>query len=85
MISDNGIGIDQEELEKINAQLLHNTQPDQMTEHRTGGIALINVNNRIKLLFGDEFGMHLGSVKGVGTDVHISLPVIVEPQAEGGT
>ena len=85
MISDNGIGMDQEELEKINAQLLHNTQPDQMTEHRTGGIALINVNNRIKLLFGDEFGMHLGSVKGVGTDVHISLPVIVEPQAEGGT
>ena len=41
-----------------------------------GGIALINVNNRIHLLFGEEYGLHVFSMPGVGTDVEINLPAI---------
>ncbi len=42
-------------------------------EHQ-GGIALVNVNNRIKLLFGEQYGLTVTSCVGVGTDVAISLP-----------
>lgn len=47
-----------------------------------GGIALINVNNRIHLLFGEEYGLHVFSMPGVGTDVEISLPVVTSDRAD---
>ncbi|MDD3213349.1 MAG: ATP-binding protein, partial [Eubacteriales bacterium] len=69
-VSDNGVGIEPEELEKLN-HYLHAQTP---TETATGGIALSNVNNRIKLLFGEEYGLTLYSTVGIGTDVEITLP-----------
>jgi two-component system sensor histidine kinase YesM len=39
-----------------------------------GGIALAYVNNRIKLLFGEDYGLVVMSEEGVGTDVEITLP-----------
>ena len=47
-----------------------------LPEKSQGGIALVNVNNRIHLLFGEEYGLHVFSMPGVGTDVEISLPAI---------
>ena len=41
-----------------------------------GGIAVVNVNNRIKLLFGEEYGINVYSREGVGTDVLINLPLV---------
>lgn len=40
---------------------------------------MINVNNRIRLCFGEEYGLHYFSAPGEGTRVEIWLPVI-----EGG-
>ena len=40
-----------------------------------GGIAIVNVNNRIKLLFGEEYGISVYSHQGAGTDVLITLPL----------
>ena len=45
-------------------------------EEKQGGIALVNVNNRIHLLFGEEYGMHVYSIQGKGTDVEVTLPVV---------
>ena len=39
-----------------------------------GGIALRNVAQRIKLLFGEEYGLQLYSTPDVGTEVRIHLP-----------
>ena len=41
-------------------------------------IALVNVNNRIHLIFGDEYGMHVYSVPGEGTDVEITIPILTD-------
>ena len=41
-----------------------------------GGLALANVDSRIRLLFGDKYGLHAFSTPGVGTDVEITLPMI---------
>ena len=69
-VSDNGVGIEKETLEKLN----HNLHAQTPTETANGGIALANVNNRIKLLFGEEYGLTLYSTVDIGTDVEITLP-----------
>ena len=45
-------------------------------EEAGGGVALVNVNNRIHLLFGEEYGLHVFSIPMAGTDVRITLPMI---------
>lgn len=76
-ISDDGLGMDEETLARLNARLgkdnLNIAKEDQKAQ---GGLALVNVDNRIRLLFGDEYGIHVFSMPGVGTDVTIDLPSI---------
>lgn len=82
-ISDNGCGIDDLTLEKITNSLsddsgsqLQNAASETGSIHSGTGIALANVNNRIKLYFGDEYGLVIRSVKNIGTDVEITLPIV---------
>ena len=78
-VSDNGLGFEEERLSALNHALssisMDYVKPDS---ERRGGIALINVNSRIKLLFGEEYGLYIYSTPGAGTDVQITLPVRTE-------
>ena len=76
-ISDDGVGMDEASLARMNERLEKSGRAfaSQNTETK-GGIALVNVNNRIHLLFGEEYGLHVFSMPGIGTDVEISLPAI---------
>lgn len=69
-VSDDGVGIAPDVLEHINKRLT-NTQGETGGK---GGIAIANVNTRIKLLFGDAYGVTVYSTAGIGTDVEINLP-----------
>lgn len=40
------------------------------------GIGVRNVHERIKLLYGNEFGVHISSNPGEGTHIRITLPII---------
>lgn len=75
-ISDNGVGMTEERLAEINEKLsrmsLDYIKP---AGESNGGIAVVNVNNRIKLLFGEEYGISIYSTLNVGTDVEITLPL----------
>lgn len=75
-VRDNGVGMEEAELTKINEKInqLSSDEADVQKLSR-GGIALINVNNRMKLLFGEKYGIRLTSVKGFGTTVDITVPV----------
>lgn len=76
-ISDDGVGMDEDVLSRMNERLGKSGQAFASQGSETkGGIALVNVNNRIHLLFGEEYGLHVFSMPGVGTDVEINLPVI---------
>ncbi|MCL2343016.1 MAG: sensor histidine kinase [Firmicutes bacterium] len=76
-ISDDGLGMDEETLRRINGRLGKGKLNIATRERESeGGLALVNVDNRIRLLFGDEYGLHVFSVLGAGTDVEISLPAI---------
>lgn len=76
-ISDDGVGMDETTLAKMNERLEKSGRAfDTQDSETKGGIALVNVNNRIHLLFGEEYGLRVFSMPGVGTDVEITLPAI---------
>jgi len=68
-IADNGIGIGEEQLAEI-ARELHATPDFTSNEH----VGLRNINSRLKLYFGEAFGIRLES-SGHGTTVFIAVPV----------
>ena len=76
-VRDNGIGIPPEKLEEINDKLEHvSLSGGSETSHKKGGIALNNIARRIRLLFGEDYGLHIYSVSGMGTDVRLKIPII---------
>lgn len=76
-VSDDGLGMPEEKLKQLNEKLRRLSVDDvQDQTNRKGGIAVVNVNNRIKLLFGEEYGINVYSREGVGTDVLINLPLV---------
>jgi two-component system sensor histidine kinase YesM len=76
-VSDVGGGMDGLTLAQLNERLDKSGSAFQGGETDQGGsVALVNVNNRIHLLFGEEYGLHVYSMPGVGTDVQIILPMI---------
>ncbi len=75
-VSDNGVGMDREALARLNDRLTQ-TRFDYIdgAGEKEGGIALVNVNNRLRLLFGEQYGLNIYSEPNVGTDVEITLPL----------
>jgi two-component system sensor histidine kinase YesM len=77
LVSDDGVGMDENVLGQLNERLDTSGRAFQEDKgEQTGGVALVNVNNRIHLLFGEEYGMHVFSIPMMGTDVRITLPII---------
>jgi two-component system sensor histidine kinase YesM len=74
-ITDDGVGIREDKLDLLNIQLNSPPQNNMEIRREKGGIALINVNNRIKLLFGELYGIRITSTVGIGTDIEIILPL----------
>lgn len=62
-IIDNGVGMEVTDINKIKRKKLK------------GGIGIKNVDERIKLIYGEEFGVKIVSEKGYGTIVSIKIPI----------
>ena len=69
-VEDNGVGMTPEELEILRAEI---SRPCKETE---AGFGLANVNERIRMNFGPEYGMKISSEKDKGTIVDIWIPAI---------
>ena len=67
-VEDNGVGMTEEQCEEI----LHKDASDRV------GIGIKNVNDRIKIYFGEEYGLTIQSELDEGTCVTISMPKITE-------
>ncbi|MDF2985913.1 MAG: histidine kinase [Eubacterium sp.] len=72
-ISDNGKGIDLRQLQILNRNL-ENSLNDSNNSSTGTGIGLMNVNRRIKLYFGDEFGICIESNCNEGTTITVNIP-----------
>ncbi|MBP7494540.1 MAG: sensor histidine kinase [Spirochaetales bacterium] len=69
-VMDNGIGIDEKTIEDL--------MNGSITSRDKNGYGFTNVNQRIKLSFGDEYGLSIQSRPGYWTKVHILIPSIQE-------
>lgn len=72
-ISDNGVGMSADTLQQINERIA-NGLPNSAG---SGGLAIGNVDARIKLLFGVNYGVTVFSTRDIGTDVEITLPYTI--------
>lgn len=75
-VIDNGVGMDENKLNKIKA-VIENTSLENSDIIRTTGdsFGLYNVAERIRLYYGNEYGLDIDSKENIGTKVTIVLPI----------
>ena len=69
-VEDNGLGMPPEVTEKLLVE-------DNQLPKRGSGIGLLNVQRRIQIYFGKEYGLDIESVSDEGTKVTIQLPKVI--------
>lgn len=76
-VEDNGAGIEPERLIELNRRMQVDDQTyfENLANRHGGGIGLENVNRRIRLFYGSEYGIRIESVLGEYTRVILSIPV----------
>ena len=68
VIADNGCGIEKNKLTELNESLKN---PSRL---HSAHIGLYNVNRRIKLIFGENYGINITSKEGKGTVIILTFP-----------
>lgn len=67
-VSDTGLGMSKEKLEKLQIMM------DQGIDHDPDAYGIINVQKRIHMYFGTEYGLRFESEPGSGTSVYVTIP-----------
>ena len=67
-VSDNGHGMTKKQLEEVRNSL----KEDSISKHSSIGMS--NIDQRIKLCYGNGYGVNIDSVEGEGTMVTVILP-----------
>lgn len=78
-VSDNGIGMNQQRLEDVRSMLIK----EKKSSDSDSGFGLFNVAQRLKLNYGDAYGLTLYSTYGEGTCAEVLIPKILIPRIEG--
>lgn len=74
-ITDDGVGIKDEDLTVVQQGLYQ--------RNLTRGIGLQNVNERIKLYFGESYGLSIHSIHQSGTEVVMTIPHVTHEDGKG--
>ncbi len=72
-VEDNGQGID--DMERVNKLLDHRSAKSRQQSQSLNSMELSNVQERIQLHFGDDYGMTITPLEKGGTQVRILIPV----------
>jgi len=72
-VIDDGNGMSGEQIQRLNSYI--NEREDSINSGYKKSIGIKNVNMRIKLSCGDEYGLNIESKQNIGTQVIITLPV----------
>lgn len=73
-MEDNGCGIEPQKLEQIRHALYHSDAISVEETAHSHGIALVNVHKRIRLHYGEAYGLTIESESGHGCCITIRLP-----------
>lgn len=77
-VIDNGVGMNEERLEMLNQSMKNQPLGESMSENaQHAGIALININRRLKLVYGGIYGIVLSSTPGIRTTTEVVLPLVL--------
>lgn len=68
LVEDNGRGMEKNKLHSLQLSLNRDEAPDE-------SIGLVNVNQRIRLFYGESYGLQISSTPGKGTRIEILLPL----------
>ena len=71
MVRDNGLGMTEKQVAELLGEKHH------VSSKRGSGIGVKNVMERIKLYFGDDYGLSIWSEPDEGTTITIRLPARV--------
>lgn len=75
-VEDNGVGMSFDKLRTINDAMCSGVL---MGDNGRGTqLGIVNVNERLRLLYGEEFGLRIFSCPKVGTTIEMVLPIIIE-------
>lgn len=75
-VEDNGVGMSFDKLRTINDAMCSGVS---MGDNGRGTqLGIVNVNERLRLLYGEEFGLRIFSCPKVGTKIEMVLPIIIE-------
>jgi len=69
---DNGSGMNQEEFEKLQDDL---KQGKTIKSNKYGGVGIRNINERIRLYYGESYGINIFNYPGNGLRVEILIPI----------
>ncbi|RAP74623.1 cache domain-containing sensor histidine kinase [Paenibacillus montanisoli] len=88
MVQDNGAGIEGAALAKLNASLQNPEEAvvheeSKGARHSGGGIGLVNLQRRLRHMYGEAYGVELRSVLNQGTTAIITVPLLPAVK-EGG-
>ncbi|OWR30088.1 histidine kinase [Saccharibacillus sp. O23] len=84
-VGDDGAGMEPERLEELRRKLANPLEAieRQASEREKSGrsYGMLNVQSRLKLAFGDDYGIEIESAPGEGTRVRVRHPLLHEPPA----
>ncbi|NOU91703.1 HAMP domain-containing protein [Paenibacillus sp. LMG 31456] len=69
-VEDNGCGMAPDQIEKLLT----------IPKHSTGGYGIRNVNERLQMMFGPDYALHISSAPNEGTIVSLRLPLVESEQ-----
>ena len=75
-VKDDGVGMDEDTLNNLREEIANKCKDTK------AGFGLANVNERIRMHFGMEYGMEIDSKKDKGTSIKIVIPAFIKDQAE---
>lgn len=73
-VMDNGKGIPEEEVQELNKKF-RDDKDDYVFRENHKSIGLVNVNGRVKLFFGKEYGLEIESEYEVCTKIKLNIPI----------
>jgi two-component system sensor histidine kinase YesM len=74
-IRDDGMGIDSDTFNSISSALEDKIRSYTFKGTYRTGLGIINVNNRIKLIYGEQYGIAGSSTPGYETNVTLKIPI----------
>ncbi|MFC5471822.1 histidine kinase [Cohnella suwonensis] len=75
-VMDDGVGISEQDRKRIEQYLSSKPEEEAIPGKRSNSVGLVNVHNRLRLNYGDEYGVRIAGETGKGTEIIMTIPYL---------